>query len=137
MKEFLKTNWFKIFLPISIIIGTIIIGGFFYAIQVNKQKSIEKQQRIDLEAKAKVDLVKTEQEKKEYIAKRKLDCYDIEQRERKNWNNVDGSFYVEDEDVCRVRYKTSEYKGVDCEKKYGKTSPIFLDCIIGMFTKDF
>ncbi len=38
----------KLLLPAAIIIASLILGGFFYAIQVNKQKSIEKQQEIKL-----------------------------------------------------------------------------------------
>lgn len=34
----------KLILPISIILGCIILGGFFYASQVSKQNSIERQQ---------------------------------------------------------------------------------------------
>lgn len=41
----------KLVLPISILLGCIIIGGFIYASQVIKQQSIEKQQQIELQAK--------------------------------------------------------------------------------------
>jgi len=34
----------KITLPIVILIASVILGGFFYASQVNKQHSIERQQ---------------------------------------------------------------------------------------------
>lgn len=36
----------KLSLPISILLASIILGGFLYAIQVNKQQSIEGQQEI-------------------------------------------------------------------------------------------
>ena len=39
----------KLILPISIILGTVILGGFYYASQVNKQNSIERQQQIEIE----------------------------------------------------------------------------------------
>ncbi len=39
----------KLILPITILTSSIILGGFFYASQVNKQKSIEKQQQIKIE----------------------------------------------------------------------------------------
>lgn len=99
----------KLLLPITILLASIILGGFYYATQVNKQQSIEKQQRLELEAEA----LDREQEKKEYIAKRKLECYDIEQKERKNWNNVDGSFYDEENDVCKVQYVNEKWKEGD------------------------
>lgn len=41
----------KLILPISILLGCIILGGFFYASQINKQKSIERQQQAELKLK--------------------------------------------------------------------------------------
>lgn len=103
----------KIILPISILLGCIILGGFFYATQVSKQKSIEKQQQIDLRAKQTELQAKAEQDKREYVVKRKKDCYDLETSERKKFNNVDGSFYDEENDVCKVRYINEKWKEGD------------------------
>lgn len=52
----------KIILPISILLGCIILGGFFYASQVNKQQSIEKQQAIKLQEDKKIEMAKLEKE---------------------------------------------------------------------------
>ncbi|MDO8486208.1 MAG: hypothetical protein Q7S77_00715 [Candidatus Staskawiczbacteria bacterium] len=41
----------KLILPVSIILGCIILGGFYYASQLNKQSSIEKQPHKDLQEK--------------------------------------------------------------------------------------
>ena len=41
----------KLVLPFSILLGCIILGGFYYASQINKQRSIEKQQQINLQTK--------------------------------------------------------------------------------------
>lgn len=38
----------KIILPIAIVLASFVIGGFYYAVQINKQESIEKQQSIEL-----------------------------------------------------------------------------------------
>ena len=40
----------KLVLPIIILLGCIILGGFYYTTQVSKQRSIEKQQQIELRA---------------------------------------------------------------------------------------
>lgn len=99
----------KLSLPAVILIASIILGGFYYASQVNKQRSIERQQEI-----------KMAQEKKEYIAKRKGECYDIHERERKQYNNVENFGYIEPSDnifafhsdTCEIIYKdkkTGEY----------------------------
>lgn len=53
----------KLILPITILVSIIILGGFLYAIQVNKQQSIEKQQNIELEEKRRIEEAKIEQEK--------------------------------------------------------------------------
>lgn len=42
-----KTN--KLSLPVVILISSIVIGGFYYASQVSKQNSIERQQVIKIE----------------------------------------------------------------------------------------
>jgi len=39
----------KLILPATIIVTSLILGGFFYASQVNKQKSIEGQQQVKIE----------------------------------------------------------------------------------------
>lgn len=39
----------KIALPVSIVLGCLILGGFFYSAQLEKQKSIERQQMRQLE----------------------------------------------------------------------------------------
>lgn len=39
----------KLSLPVVILMASIILGGFYYASQVNKQNSIEKQQQIEME----------------------------------------------------------------------------------------
>ena len=39
----------KLILPISIILGCIILGVFFYVSQINKQNSIERQQELKLQ----------------------------------------------------------------------------------------
>ena len=75
----------KLTLPVTILLSAIILAGGYYAVQYNKQQSIEKQQRIELEAKTQTETFEREQENKEYVAKRKGECYDIEQRERKNY----------------------------------------------------
>jgi hypothetical protein len=41
----------KFILPITILLGCIILGGFYYASETNKQQSIEKQQQIEHQAK--------------------------------------------------------------------------------------
>ena len=41
----------KLSLPITILIASVILGSFYYTSQVSKQKSIEKQQQIEIEQK--------------------------------------------------------------------------------------
>jgi len=54
----------KLILPVTILLAAIIIGGFIYASQTAKQQSIERQQRIELEAKqAELQAEKEQQDK--------------------------------------------------------------------------
>jgi Na+-transporting NADH:ubiquinone oxidoreductase subunit NqrC len=107
----------KLTLPATIIIASIIIGGFYYASQLNKQKSIEKQQQIELVAKTTAENTEAEFEKKEYVAKRKIDCFGIYDKEKSNWSNVLRPEYDEDMDVCRIIYKANkgEWANIKCE----------------------
>ena len=132
----------KLIYPIAIVISTIIIGGSLYAIQINKQDSIERQQRIELEFKKKEAEAKIEQEQKEYVAKRKSECYEIEQKERKNWNNIEGHYYDEIRDVCEVKYKNNQYNKLICDKILQKrTSTLNISAFITecneIFTKEY
>lgn len=60
----------KLSLPVVILIASLVIGGFYYASEVNKQRSIERQQEIKIqEEKTKTDQTKQEQKQ----AKQSLD----------------------------------------------------------------
>lgn len=89
----------KILLPVSIVLGCFILGAFYFATQVMKQDSIERQQQL-----------KIEQDNKEYIGKRKGECYDIYEKERDKWNNVDSHYYNTKEDSCVVTYTREDWK---------------------------
>jgi len=99
----------KLTLPTTIIITSLILGGFFYASQVNKQKSIEKQQEIELQDD------RQQQEVKNALEDLKLkqgECKALSAGVTKKWNNVMGVTY--DNDLwkeCVVTYtdtKTGE-----------------------------
>lgn len=84
----------KLLLSATIIIASLILGGFFYASQVSKQRSIERQQEIKLqEERARAEQEKLDQlaaELKEQEAKeqagRALDtCIAIAEESHSNW----------------------------------------------------
>ncbi len=107
----------KIKLPVAIFLSAVVLGMSHYAVQDNKQHSIEKQQRIKIGQETKefrikmlLETEKQEAKRKEYIAKRKMECYEIGQKERDNWNNVDGQYYDEEYDVCKVRYENKNWR---------------------------
>lgn len=109
----------KLILPISIVIAAIVIGGFFYAVQANKQESIERQQQLELEQKQREAEAKADLEKKEYLAKQKSNCLQIYTTESNKWNNVRGWRYDELIDSCYIRYKESTAKtDEECDKLY-------------------
>lgn len=100
----------KLILPIAIILGCLILGGFLYKIQVNKQRSIEKQQKIDL-------VLKEQKDKQNYIDNRRSECLKIYQTEIDKWNNTTGYEYVAEDDICYIAYKANkgEWEGEVCE----------------------
>jgi len=109
----------KFIYPIAIIVSVMIIGGSFMWVQYNKQESIEKQQRLELEAERKESEAKAEQEEKEYMAKRKTDCLDIYKTESDKWNNVQGWRYNEYDDECFIKYKDPNPKSeAKCDEDY-------------------
>ena len=69
----------KLSLPATIIIASLILGGFFYAIQVNKQRSIESQQ----ETTNALEKLKLKQD----------ECKALSAGVMKKWNNVMGVTY--------------------------------------------
>lgn len=89
----------KLSLPATVIIASLILGSFFYASQVNKQRSIERQQD------------------RNYVAKRKDNCYEIYEKERAKWSNVDGNFYNEKKDICVIVFKNDQYNEAICKEK--------------------
>lgn len=109
----------KLSLPATIILASFILGGFFYVTQANKQRSIEKQQQLELQAKSEQDRTKAEQDKKEYAADRKSDCLKIYETESEKWNNVRGWRYDETGDQCYIRYKEPVAKtDAKCDELY-------------------
>lgn len=56
----------RLVLSIAILLASIILGSFYYASQVNKQQSIERQQAIKIEEDKKADYFKKKIECEEY-----------------------------------------------------------------------
>jgi ferredoxin-like protein FixX len=60
----------KLLLPITILIASVVIGGFYYMAQINKQESAERQQQAELEAEAaQAQIEKKNIEEKEALEK--------------------------------------------------------------------
>ena len=141
----------KLTLPVTILIASLIVGGFLYAAQVNKQRSIERQQEIEIQEARRVNDEKAELARKEYVAKRKNECYDIYLQEKKSWNNVKDFSYSEVRDICVVKYKSSEPAKTkeECGKLIQNISEITSDnlrdwvfdnysnCLENWFSKEF
>lgn len=64
----------KLSLPATILIGCIILGGFYYASQVSKQKSIERQQWVELQDKANAEQAMRDKEASDRLSK--MSCAD-------------------------------------------------------------
>lgn len=129
----------KLSLPATILISCVILGGFYYFSEQNKQESIERQQQLELQqTKEKAD--------REFIANEKEACLAIYKQESSKWNNVNGWNYNEYDKTCYIEYKDSPKKTqAQCDESYkgedGKVFPIFftdyLLCTEGLFRKSF
>lgn len=136
----MKNSYFKL-----IIIALLFLGVGVYAWNVDTQIKLQKEkqaaelaiQQREIDLKEESEKTKAEQGKKEYIAKRKNECYEIEKSERDKFNNIDSSEYMEEEDTCIVRYTTDQYKGVDCRTEYKNDLSTMFQCAAGIFTKEF
>lgn len=141
----------KLLLPVTIIIASLILGGFFYVSQVNKQKSIERQQEVKLQNDRRTEEAKAEQEKKEYVAKRRNECYSIYEKERDRWGNVSSVDYSELRDVCIIHYRSNQpaRSEEECEKILNQIrdetdswmrdiiTRLSTDCLNNHFSKEF
>lgn len=83
----------KLSLPATIIIASLILGGFFYASQVNKQKSIESQQEIKLQDDRRQQEIKNTAEA---LQLKQDECKSLSAGVMKKWNNVMGVTYDND-----------------------------------------
>lgn len=113
----------KITLPIAIIFSVSILALVFFFVQYTKQKSVERQQVLELQEKRQLEESKNKQAeelaKKEYAADRKNDCLNIYKTEGAKWNNVRGWRYDEEKDNCYISYKDNEPKtDAECDKLY-------------------
>lgn len=129
----------KLSLPATILVASIVLGGFYYMGQVNKQKSIEKQQEAEMFAAA-------EQNKREFTARQKDACLNIYKVEVGKWNNVNGWRYNELDNECFIQYSASSKKTAQqCDEQYkdedGNVAPFFftdwLLCKDGLFERQF
>jgi len=134
---------------ISVISGVCLVSLslFYYLVIFSPQKEkeiIALQKQVQQDAK--------EQQRKEYIAKRKNDCYSIYEKERKQWNNVSSMKYEEKRDACVIRYKTDKWKGKNCEDLVPKIDSnknsldpavfeaqmdIYVDCVFKVTSEKF
>jgi len=73
-------------IPLAIIISSLILGGFLYAIQINKQNSIERQRVY-------VDSFGNE-----------LKCQNLLKDLKNKWHNVVGIYYSDFWNTCMVKY---------------------------------
>lgn len=93
-------NWYKIGGVIILIV--LLVTLVSYVRSKNEYYEL-KAAREDAESTQKIG-----QEKKEYVAKRKSECYGYFEKERKQWNNVVSQRYDEENDACYIAYKDNK-----------------------------
>ena len=83
-----KTN--NITLPMAIVISAVVLGISFYAVQDSKQKSIERQQAIELGEEKKE---RDEDNKRAELKLKQEECESLSSGAKNKWNNVLGVTY--------------------------------------------
>ena len=83
----------KLSLPIAILMASFILGGFYYAGEINKQKSIERQQEIKFQ-KDILDNEQIEQKKQEINGLRQI-CIDKARETLRTDSVIDDKFCAE------------------------------------------
>jgi len=126
----------KLVLPISIVVSSIKFASGLVIVQINKQSSIERQNAAKIAHEKSIQEEEKAQKQKEYIIKRKKECYDLEVKESKRYNNVEESYYSVLRDVCTITYKNNK---APLDAPYmGYFDEDTLDWVEGKyFTKDF
>jgi len=94
----------KLILPVSILLASLILGGFFYATQINKQESIERQQQIKILEDKRVQEDKEKKENEEKYFANNLKCQSLLKDLKQRWYNVVGIYYDSYLNTCIVKY---------------------------------
>jgi len=113
---------------------------YYYVIFLpQKEETRLEQQRQEQLAKEEQERQALEREQKEYVAKRKSECYDIYLQEKKNWSNVKDFSYSEVRDVCLVKYKSDKpaKSEEECGKMIENMSEIKSDTLRDMILDDY
>ena len=120
----------KLVLPVSVLLGCIILGSFLYASQLSKQKSIERQQQIEIEQDKTMLQLKAEQEKQDQLAK-ELKEQDVKEQAEQALNicianaetNYFSQWYKECEAQNRLTNRCISLKGMSFSEYSDKNPP--------------
>jgi len=83
-------NLNKLSLPTTIIVASLVLGSFFYATQVSKQRSIERQQDLSLQADSQQQALRNAFED---LKVKQEECKSLSPGVTKRWNNIIGVTY--------------------------------------------
>lgn len=108
----------KLSMPATILIASVILGGFYYASEVNKQKSIERQQEIKLEEERRIE-AKIESQKNDEALQKRL-CVSEAQQNAIELNQdacKRGEYCLKGENMYLVKQYENAYN--TCLQRYG------------------
>lgn len=108
----------KLTIPVSIVLGCIVLAVSFYFVQIDKRASIEKQKEAENTIlKQKQVLFEQQQEKDNALSELKIkqaECESLSSGVKDKWNNVMGVTYDNDfYEACVVTYTDTKTGSVE------------------------
>ena len=108
LSDWLRGNWWKV-----VLVAVVAATAYRYSRHLDHLEDLERR-KVSADsavaaqresARALEEQAHLEQQRKEYLAKRRTDCFSIYDKEKRNWSNVSGVDFDETDDECRVIYK--------------------------------
>lgn len=98
----------KLILPITILAASIILGGFFYAGQINMKRFIAQELKIKAQIDSQAEQARAEKEQTDKLFNNYIKCQTLFVALKQKWNNMVDIYYNEAGNNCIVKYTVND-----------------------------